>query len=182
MVAPQGTELLIILTGSAVYAVNGSSGNVVWNFSVPGAGPNRVSVVEGVVSVLFVINNQNGALHGVDLNNGTSLWQVNGLTYSSFVLEVTPLMGIVINRRNTSIANVYVEAIDLVTGERTEWAELNRSRTSDDPNRLKYDTCRTKWLCVCCSTHHQSPFRSSTALQERRWRRYLPCGHNMDIY
>ena len=71
ILAPQGTELLYTVTERILSAVNGSSGNVVWNFSVPL--PNRLSpyecyAVDGVVSVVSCSQLSCSTLNGFSYN------------------------------------------------------------------------------------------------------------------
>ena len=76
IVAPQGTEFLIVLSFNAVNAVNGSSGNTVWSIVAPkNVWVQSYGIFEGVMSVLY--GEGDNTLFGVDLSNGTVLWQVN---------------------------------------------------------------------------------------------------------
>ena len=67
-------------------------------------------------------------LFGVDLSNGTTLWQVNITDLSSFTF-VKSLSKAIVTYQIGMMLHVY--AIEVFTGEKTEWSALNNTNTSE---------------------------------------------------
>ena len=142
IVAPQGTEFLIVTTYFAVYTVNSSSGNTIWEFTVPyfDGPPHCYGVFEGIVSVAFPYT-----LYGLDSKSGTSLWQVN--VSGGYFTLTTPSTGIVTYQRGTMF---YVDAIDVFTGQQTEWVALNMGRPNTTEGVVLNDVSSKMVVVLFC--------------------------------
>ena len=139
MQAPKGSGVLLVQTDYAVYALNSSSGHVIWVNGESGSySAAIVGVFNGVVSVQF-----GNILYGLDLlNNGKWLWQHN---VGSLLLLPTSTKGVVAYECGGMFC---IDTIDVGTGEKTPWAVVNNSEIWSGNS---YYDVSNKMVAVLCN-------------------------------
>ena len=144
IVAPHGTSFVVVLTQNGVHGVNGSNGTLVWTYSnIMTFDPQLLGLFNGTLSLRSL-----STLYGLDIHNGTALWQCD-IRSIAITMIPTSAIGVVAYPWN----RFKVDAIDVSTGIKTEWATVNIS----DANQgwVSYDAAN-KMVVVQCDSNLNS--------------------------